>query len=113
MSFANEKREALHLLEGIENGSLSTQEASSLIDDADPALVYFIFTWLRKRYGGGHPAADGVLGRLVDLTSRSSVKAKLSEGKADSIVAWFKEEYSYRDFDGTGFIDIVVDKLES
>ncbi len=113
MAFANEQQAALRLLEAIENGSLAPVEASALIDDADPALVYFIFTWLRKRYGGDHPAAEGVLGRLVALTNRASVKAKLQEGKADSIVAWFDEEYAYRDFDGPGFIAVVVDKLES
>ena len=112
MAFAREQQEALHLLEGIENGSLRPADASALIDDADPALVYFIFTWLRGRYGGDHPAAEGVLGRLVELTNRSSVKAKMREGKDDSVVAWFEEEHDYRDFDGPGFIAIVVDKLE-
>jgi len=113
MAFAREQREALHLLQGIENGTLSAQQAGGIIDDADPALVYFILTWLRDHYGRGHPAADGVLGRLVELTSGySSVNAKLSEGKEDSVVAWFEDEYSYRDFDATDFIALVVEKLE-
>ena len=114
MAFETQKREALSLLEGIENGSLGTVNAGFQLDDADPALVYLIFTWLRQRYGADHPAAEGVIGRLVELTSRSSsLKAKMSTGKTDPIVAWFQETYSYRDLRGSEFIDMIVDKLES
>ena len=113
MAFELEQRQALHLLEGIENGTLSATEAGSLIDDADPALVYFIVTWLRSRYKD-HPAAEGVIGRLVELTSgTSTVNAKMREGKGDPIVGWFEDEYSYRDFGAREFIALVVDKLES
>ncbi len=113
MTFEREQREALHLLEGIENGTLQTVEAGSLIDEADPALVYLIFTWLRTRYGGDHPAAEGVIGRLVELTgSYSSVNAKMSEGKSDPIVIWFEDEHTYRDFGARDFIALVVEKLE-
>lgn len=112
MAFAQEQREALHLLEGIENGSLSASQASHFIEDADPALVYFIFTWLRSRYAN-HPAAEGVIGRLVELTNTySTVKAKMREGKSDSIVSWFEEEYNYRDFTAASFIELIVEKLE-
>jgi hypothetical protein len=112
MSFAQEQREALHLLEGIENGTLSATQASHLIADADPALVYFIFTWLRSRYAN-HPAAEGVIGRLVELTNNySTVKAKMNEGKSDSIVTWFEDEYSYKNFTGPAFIELVIEKLE-
>ncbi len=112
MAFAQEQREALHLLQGIENGTLSTSQASHLVDEADPVLVYFIFTWLRKRYEG-HPASEGVLGRLLELTQgHSNVKNAMSEGAEDSIVAWFEDEYSYRDLSAAEFIEIVVEKLE-
>lgn len=111
--FAQEQREALHLLQGIESGSLPTVEARSLIDAADPALVYLIVTWLRNRYGGDHPAAEGVIGRVIELTDGyGSVKAKMREGKADSVVTWFEEEYTYRDFDAAEFIELVIEKLE-
>ena len=112
MAFAQEQREALHLLEGIENGTLSASQASHIIEDADPALVYFIFTWLRNRYAN-HPAAEGVFGRLVELTNGyRTVKAKMTEGKSDPIVSWFEEEHNYRDFGSTEFIALVVEKLE-
>ena len=113
MAFAQEKRDALYLLEGIENGTLPTTEAAYRIEEADPALAYFIITWLRHRYGGDHPAAEGVIGRVVDITSNhAGVKAQLKEGKADSIVEWFEDEYGYRDFSASDFIDLIVDKLE-
>lgn len=113
MAFAQEQREALHLLQGIENGTLQTADVAHLIEDADPALVYLVLTWIRSRYGGDHPAAEGVIGRLVELTSRyGSVKAKMSEGKGDPIVAWFEEEHSYRDFGAIDFIALIVEKLE-
>lgn len=114
MAFEREQREALHLLQGIENGTLNATSAGMLIDEADPALVYFIITWLRNRYGGDHPAAEGVIGRIVELTSKNSaVKNKMREGKADSIVDWFEDAHSYRDFSATEFIALIVDKLES
>lgn len=111
MAFAREQREALHLLEGIENGTLSTSEAGHLIDEADPALVYLIVTWLRSRYGADHPAAEGVIGRLVELTG-GSVKDKMREGKADPVVTWFEEEHSYRDLAANDFVELIVEKLE-
>lgn len=113
MAFAREQREALHLLQGIENGSLTTSDAAHLIEDADPALVHLIVSWLRSRYGGDHPAAEGVVGRLVELTSRHGfIKAKMREGKVDPIVAWFEDEHDYRDFAATDFIALIVEKLE-
>jgi len=113
MAFAQEQREALHLLQGIEEGSLSIADAAHLIERADPALVYLVLTWIRSRYGGDHPAAEGVLGRLVELNNRyASIKTKMREGKADPIVGWFEEEHAYRDFDATSFIALVVEKLE-
>jgi len=112
MAFEQEQRQALRLLQGIENGTLSASDAGLLIDDADPALVYFILTWLRQRYVG-HPAAEGVIGRIVELTSGyNSVKAKMREGKSDSLVAWFEGEYEYRDYSATDFIALIVEKLE-
>lgn len=114
MEFEMEKRQAMHLLEGIENGAMSSTRLKSLIDDADPALVYLVVSWLRARYGADHPAAGGVIGRIVELTQGAgSMSKKMREGKADSISAWFEEEFSYKDYSSTEFIALVVDKLES
>ncbi len=113
MAFEQEKREALYLLDGLENGTMTTSTASRLIDEADPALVYFLLTWLRDRYGRDHPAAAGVIGRLVELTNgHSTVKSKMREGKADGIVKWFEETHEYRAFTGPEFVALIVEKLE-
>ena len=113
MAFEQEQQEALHLLQSIENASLNVTEIGHLVDGADPALLYLVFTWLRKHYGGDHPAAEGVIGRLVELTNRhGSVGEALREGKADPVVAWFEDGYSYRDLEAADFIALVVDKLE-
>ena len=112
MAFSTEKREALTLLEDIENGTTHGMDTGYRLDNSDPALVYFILTWLRHRYAT-HPAAAGVLGRIVEITNgNNSVTAKMNEGKQDSIVAWFEEEHEYKDFDGEAFIDLVIEKLE-
>ena len=114
MAFELEQREALHLLEGIENGTMNAGATASLISESDPALVYLLLTWLRESYGRDHPAGEGVLGRLVELTTKhASVKAKMREGKSDPIVAWFEEAHEYRAFNANGFVELVVEKLES
>jgi hypothetical protein len=113
MSFDHEKRVAAHLLTAIEDGSHSTANLRPEYEEADPALVYLIFAWLRARYRPGHPAAEGVLGRIVALcTASSAVARKAREGERDSIVAWFEETYDYRDLDRDEFISLVVEKLE-
>ena len=114
MDFPQEQRRALRLLEGLENGTLDLATAGQLVDESDPALVYLIFTWLRNRYGRDHPAAEGVLGRLVELSRRpGTAKAKVAEGQSDPVVAWFEENYVYRDLDARDFVALVVEKLES
>jgi len=113
MSHEQEKREALRLLEGLEQGSMSSADIGHLVDEADPALVYLVFTWLRNRYGNDHPAAEGVIGRVVEVTNgHNSTKAKMREGKQDCISSWFEEEHSYKEFGAKEFISLVVEKLE-
>ncbi len=112
MAFEVEEREALSLLQGIENGTLQGNSASYRVSEADPALIYLIFTWLRSRYGADHPAAEGVIGRLVELSANHSIKAQLKEGKEDAIACWFESEHSYKEFDATRFISLIVEKLE-
>jgi hypothetical protein len=112
MAHEHAQREALRILEGIEEGTASTADSLALVEDADPALVYLIFTWLRKRYAD-HPNADAVIGRLVAVSGRGAVAKKMKEGHADSVVAWFEDAYSYRDLSSHEFIALIVDKLES
>lgn len=114
MAFEMEQRQAMHLLEGIENGTMSSSQLSNHIDEADPALVYLTVSWLRSRYGADHPAAGGVIGRIVELTKGAgSMNKKMNEGKTDPISTWFEEEFSYRDYSAKDFIALIVEKLES
>ncbi len=100
------------MLDAIENASLSIADARDLYEEADPALVYLLVAWLRDRYRS-HSAAEGVLGRIVELLDRSPVTARLArEGESDAIARWFEETHEYRDFDRDAFVEIIVEKLE-
>src|SRR3954466_4572436 len=111
MSLEQHQREALRILEGIEEGSMSATDSVALVEDADPALIYLIFTWLRKRYAD-HTNADAVIGRLVEVSNRPKVAKLMKEGQADVVVQWFEESYSYRDLDKKQFIELIIEKLE-
>lgn len=91
---------------------MNNTELFALVEDADPALLYLIFRWLRKHYVD-HVNADTVIGRLVELGNRGSIPAKMKEGQADPVVEWFEDAYSYRDLSAKDFIELVVEKLES
>ncbi len=112
MALEQEQKAALRILEGIEEGTMSTQDSFALVEDADPALIYLIFTWLRKKYGPDNPASDGVLGRLLEISNRGSVPKKMKEGQADPVVEWFEDGYSYRELGSKEFIELIIDKLE-
>jgi len=90
---------------------MSATESTALVEDADPALIYLIFSWLRKRYAD-HTNSDAVIGRVVAISSRGSVAKLMKEGEADAVVQWFEETYSYRELERKAFIDLVVEKLE-
>ena len=111
MTFEHQKRAALRLLEGIEEGTMSAAGSLGLVEDADPALVYLIFTWLRKRYAD-HGNSDAVIGRVVAVSAGRGVPQKMKEGQADAVSRWFEENHSYRDLDKSAFVALVVEKLE-
>lgn len=113
MSFAHEKRIAARVLAVVEDGTLSLIDMAPALEEADPALVYLVFAWLRVRYHAGHPASEGVLGRIVGVCRQSPKVARMArEGEKDPIVSWFEESYDYRDLDRDAFISLVVEKLE-
>jgi hypothetical protein len=111
MALEQEQRAALHILDSIEGGTMSAIELFTLVDDADPALLYLIITWLRKHYHD-HVNADVIGGRLVELSSKGTIAAKMKEGQADPVVQWFEENYSYRKLEKTDFIELIIEKLE-
>ena len=69
MSTITDKREALRLLSGLENGTMNTADAFVLAETLDPVLVYLIVRYLRESYPASDPAATSVLERVVALTS--------------------------------------------
>jgi hypothetical protein len=111
MALEQQQRAALRILEGIEEGTLSATDSLALVEAADPALVYLIFTWLRKRYAD-HPNSDAVIGRVVAISTRGSTARMMKEGQADPVVQWFEESYSYRTLEKTEFIELIIEKLE-
>lgn len=112
MSFQHEKQTALRMLEGIEQGTMTPAESYTLLDEADPTLVYFVFKWLRKRYKD-HPAADGVLGRVKEICNTyRAITRKAKSGEDDPVVEWFEGTYDYKDLAAAEFIDVIVEKLE-
>lgn len=111
MAFEQEQRAALRILEGIEEGTMTASESIAIVEDADPALIYLIFTWLRKRYAD-HTNADAVIGRLVAVSNRPSVAKLMKEGQEDPVVEWFEDGYSYRELDKNAFIEMIIEKLE-
>ena len=111
MALEQAQRAAHRILEGIEEGTLSTSDALSLVEEADPALIYLLFTWLRKRYAD-HDNADAVIGRLVAVSGRGAVAKMMKEGQADPVSRWFEETYSYRKLEASEFIELIVEKLE-
>jgi hypothetical protein len=111
MALEQEQRAALRILEGIEEGAMSSSDSLALVEEADPALIYLIFTWLRKRYAD-HPNSDAVIGRLLEISKRGTVPKLMKEGQADPVVQWFEESYSYRDLGSKEFIELIIEKLE-
>ena len=90
---------------------MSANDSFALVEEADPALVYLIFTWLRRRYAD-HPNSDAVIGRVVAISDRGSVPKLMKEGQADAVVQWFEESHSYRELDKNAFIELIIEKLE-
>ena len=113
MAFAKEQREAASLLRVVEDGTPPIGTARPSFEDADPVLVYFLFAWLRVHYPTGHPASDGVLGRIGELCSASAKVAEMvRESEKDSLVLWFEDTYDYRDLERDAFIELIIEKLE-
>ncbi len=112
MAFEIEQREARRLLESIEGGRTDPADAFARIEQADPALVHVVVSWLRRRYAH-HSAGDAVIGRIVEICQAYPATTQiLRRGAADPIVEWFEETYDYGDLDADELLRIVVEKLE-
>ena len=113
LEFEAEKLEALSILMGIVQGTMSTQECFELLDPADPTLVYFILKYIKKHYHRDHDDYDVVRSRLKDLkNSYRSLTRKAKTGEEDPIVEWFEGTHRYSEMAPEVFIDTIIDKLE-
>ena len=112
MMFEHEQRQARRILHGIESGTMTPRESWTLIEEADPTLVYFLITWLRAKYAHG-PASEAVTGRIVALMqAHPQVQNLMKAGQDDAIVEWFEDTYSYSELSSDDFVRMVVEKLE-
>jgi len=110
-----EKREALRLLSGLENGQLSTADAFNVAEALDPLLVYFVLRYLREKYPPAQPSSAGVVGRVLELTSTyADVVQRAKTGEKDPIREWFDDTYAMREyFDRPGeLVELLVEKIE-
>ncbi len=113
--FESEIREATRLLGGIEAGSLSAADAFNIMDKQDPVLNYFIMRFLREKYPASNPASEGVLSRIVEITSTyTDLVTKMKKSETDSLRHWFDDTYEMRDFYSKQdqFVQLVVEKVE-
>ena len=115
MDINSQIREGIRLLEGLEDGLLSSSDCYNIFDTLDDVLVSLIIKYLRQKYPPTQPDAAGVMGRIVELSSTyPKVVEKVKSGDADPITEWFEDSYTYRDYysDPEEFISLVVNKLE-
>ncbi len=116
MSVDFEKRESLRILEGLENGTMSTADAYNALEKRDPLVVYFIIRYLREKYPASNSSSAGVNGRLVELTSTySNIVATAKKGEKDPIREWFDDTYGLGEFYSKAgeLIDLIIEKIES
>ena len=59
----------------------------------------------------GHGCGHNLFG-TASVAAGIEIKKLMKEGKADSVVQWFEETYSYKDLDKAAFIELIVEKLE-
>ena len=116
MNSIDQKSEAMRLLDGLENGTMDADDSMFLAEKIDPALFYLLVKFLRACYPASDPAAEAVLGRVVQLTSSGvTLVRKFKEGEQDPISQWFEMDHTFQDFRARGreLVDVVVEKLET
>jgi hypothetical protein len=116
VSASTDKRQALRLLTGLENGGVTAADAFVIAETLDPVLVYLIVRYLRESYPASDPAATSVLERVVTLTAAHPGFVEICRaGEHDPVSRWFEEDHEFRSFRGRAseLIELIVDKLES
>ena len=116
MNGEDQKRNAVRLLSGLEDGDVPFADLPVLIEQLDPVLVYVLFSFLRAVHPVADPAASAILERVVRLTTGSAEAVRKNrEGGQDPVSRWFESEHEYHGYKGRGreLVDLIVDKLES
>jgi hypothetical protein len=109
------KREGHRFLVGLETGNLPTEDIYAISENLDPILVFFCIKYLRMTYKPGHPDANGVAERILDLTKTyDSIVKAVKEGEGDSLNEWFEDDLNPSQYkDNTEvFMDLLVEKIE-
>ena len=110
---ADEKREALAVLQGILTGEAMPEETIAALEEADPTLVYFIFKWIEKHYHRDHDDYELMKSRLSEIKNTArSLTRRAKDGEGDPVVEWFEGTYRYSELGPVDFIDLVIEKLE-
>lgn len=112
----SELRNAQWTLDAIENGSATPATIYKTAAELDPVSVYFIFRYIREIYTPSHPAATGVMERMVELTRTYDDLVKIAKkAEKDPIKEWFDETYRIKEFQGRphDLLEMIVDKIES
>lgn len=109
------KRESLRFLVGLESGNLPASDLHAITVDLDPINIYFIVKYLRHQYGPGHPDAQGITTRLVELTNTyDDIKKAVRGYDSDPLNEWFEDDLNLADYRDKqeDFIEVLVEKIE-
>lgn len=110
-----EIREGLRLLKGLEDGNITSADAYNIAEKRDPVLVYFVLRFLRDKYPAANPSSEGVVRRVLELTSTYPDIVKMSKkGEADVITEWFNDSYAMAEYyeEQEALISMLVEKIE-
>ena len=91
-------------------------ECYTLADQIDSLIVFFIFKFLREKYGPGHPSSQGVMSRLLEFSSLyPEIVKKAQEGEQDPLREWFEDSFNFQDFysQPEKMINLLLEKIES
>ena len=111
----HEIREGLRLLKGLEDGTLTSSEAYNVAGKQDPVMIYFVLKFLRDKYPASLPSSEGVIRRVLELTSTYPDIVKMSKkGEGDVITEWFNESYALSEYyeEQEQLISLLVEKIE-
>jgi len=115
MGSLDERSEALRLLTGLENGTMSASDAYNIAKNRDPILLYFVLRFLRENYPPSSPDSLGVMERLVELTGTyADIVDMIKEGEKDPMTEWFDDGYTAQQYRSQpdAYLDLIIEKLE-